>query len=136
MTKTYIIKVRSWEMGYFDHVDDKIENIQEVGDIEKWAGISFWFSVGALGLLIHSIVLCAFLGWLNVYAGIPFFATFAFGIVGLVYATKSGKASSMIRQKNELNNMARIYNILWILIGLVCLAINTGFSIATMLGSI
>jgi len=123
-------------MGYFDHIDNKIENIQEVGDIEIWAGKSFWFSVGALGVLIHSVLLCFLLGWTNLYAGIPLFVCFAFCVTGLVFAGKSGKASSIIRQKNELNNMARIYNILWFLLGLVFLAINTWFSIATMLSSI
>lgn len=123
-------------MGYFDHVDDKIENIQEVGDIEIWAGKSFWFSVGALGILIHSVLLCFLLGWVNLYAGIPLLFCFVFCVTGLVFSGKSGKASAMIRKKNELNNLARIYNILWFLLGLVCLAINTGFSIATMLGTI
>lgn len=123
-------------MGYFDHVDDRIEKIQEVGEIEQLAGKSFWFSVGAVGILIHGIVLCSIFGWTSIYAGIPYLFSTAFCIVGLVYSFRSSKASKMIRDKNELSNMARAYNILWLLLGLVCLTINTGFSIAIMLGQI
>ncbi len=123
-------------MGYFDKVDDKIEKIQEVGDIERLAGISFWYSVGAVGVLIHCIVLCSILGWHNIYAGIPYFLSIVFCVIGLVYSVKSGKASKMIRQKNELNSMARAYNILWLLLSVTFLALNTWLAIEVLLGKI
>ena len=87
-------------MGYFDHLDDKIENVQEVSDVEKWAGTSFWYSIGSLGLLIHSIILCSLWGWTNLYTGIAFFAGIALSIVGLVYSGKSGRATALIDRKS------------------------------------
>ncbi len=119
-------------MGYFDSVDDKIENIQEVGEIEQMAGVAFWYSIGSLGMLLHTIVLCSLLGWTSVYAGIPYLVSIAFSIVGLVYVGKSRKAASLVRAKNELNSMACAYNILWLLISISLLAINTGFSFGLM----
>lgn len=123
-------------MGYFDHIDDKIEKIQEVGDIEKWAGTSFWYSIGAVGVLIHAVVLSFIFGWNNIYTTIPYLISIAFSIVGLVYSFKSGKASKLVRGKNELNSMARAYNLLWMLLSMVCLALNMGFAIALLLGKI
>ncbi|MBR1925517.1 MAG: hypothetical protein IJ837_01535 [Clostridia bacterium] len=151
-------------MGYFDDVDNKIDKIQEVGDIERYAGNGFWYNVGSFGIFVHAIV-SMILFWsqfgsisdlfkftfsvpeesgaeiinqaeeamqtaisgLSVFVvGICliFLLSIALSIVGLVFNIKAHKAAAALRQKNALNNMATSFNLLWIVLDLICVALN------------
>ena len=141
-------------MGYFDDIDNKMDKIQEVGDIERLAGNAFWYNVGAFGIFVHAIVFMV-LFWtqfgviVNFFTGeielegemitqisfeslgllvgiicFVFLISITLSVVGLIFNVKSHKAAAVLRKKNALNNMATSFNLLWIVLNLICLVLN------------
>ncbi len=122
-------------MGYFDYLDATVEKTHEVGGTEKKGVIAFWYSIGSLGMLLHSVILLFVLGWGNsVFAGIPLLFAIALGLVGLVYSIVASRAAKTIRQKIPVAGMARAYCILWLLLAIIMLCINSIISIQAMIG--
>lgn len=122
-------------MGYFDYLDDKVEKKHEVGDTEKKGVVAFWFSIGSVGILLHSVLLISIVGWgKNVFAGIPLLLAIALGVVGLIYSISASRAARTIRQKVPVAGMARAYCILWLLLAIIMLCINSVISIQAMIG--
>ena len=138
-------------MGYFDAIDSKIDKIQEAGEIERFAGNAFWFSIGSLGVFLHAVIFmivfwtqfdslnsllfgsgASLAGGLGGQTGlmvvIALITIFVLGIglsvVGLVFCIKAHKAASLIREKSELNGMATSFNLLWIVLDVICIALN------------
>lgn len=140
-------------MGYFDAIDNKIDKIQESGEIERSAGNAFWFGVGSMGILMHAIIFTlvfwgrfgswdqlisgnvphseGFGGTLGVVVVIILCFVFALSVflsvVGLVFNIKAHKAAALIREKNELNSMSTSFNILWIVLDIIGLVVNIAF---------
>ena len=141
-------------MGYFDDIDNKMDKIQEVGDIQRLAGNAFWYNVGSFGIFVHALVfmivfwsqfgsITSFftssiqtetetitqIGLSNitlfvVLICLVFLLSIIFCIVGLVFNVKSHKAAAALRQKNALNNMATSFNLLCMVLDLICVALN------------
>ena len=140
-------------MGYFDTIDNKMDKIQESGEIERYAGNAFWFNIGAFGVFVHAIVftlvfwtqfgslneiisgggsspqnLSGTLGLIIVLMMCLVSAVSVFlCVVGLVFNVKAHKAAAVIREKNELNNMSMSFNLLWIVLNGICIAMNIVF---------
>lgn len=123
-------------MGYFDNIDNKMESIQEVGEIDRLAGNGFWFSIAAFGVILHGIVICSIFKWQLIYLDAIFVLSIVFGFIGLIYALKAGKAAAMVREKSPLKNMALAYNLLWIVLNILSLFINTWFSIKVIIANL
>ncbi len=140
-------------MGYFDAVDNKIDKIQEAGDLERYAGNAFWFNIGSCGVFVHALIFSLvfwtqfgalgqlFSGGSSSPKGISgeaglaivlilclvFLLSVFLSVVGLIFNLKAHKSASLIREKNELNTMATSFNILWIVLDVICIAMNFVF---------
>ncbi len=140
-------------MGYFDNIDNTMEKIQESGDIERYAGNAFWFSIGSLGVFVHALIFSLVFwtqfgslselmsggsssatnlsGSLGLALVVIICFVFAFSVflsvVGLVFNMKSHQAAAVIREKNELNAMSTSFNFLWILLDIICVTMNIIF---------
>ena len=116
-------------MGYFDYIDSKQKKEELTITVdEHWARISFFVSLGALGLFFLSINLFAILhfvvsDWLNV----PNFLVIAVGIVGIVFDLLTFHRFKRKRQSSPIANMALALNILWILSHIMLIALNMAF---------
>lgn len=136
-------------MGYFDAIDNKIDKIQESGDIEHYAGNAFWFNIGSFGVFVHAFILTIVfwtqfgsigdliagtesnqgvtgtVGLVLVLALVFVFAVGIFlSVVGLIFNIKAHSAAALIREKSELNSMATSFNILWIVLDIICIILN------------
>ena len=140
-------------MGYFDTIDNKMDKIQESGEIERYAGNAFWFNIGAFGVFVHALVFTLVFwtqfGSLNELlaggGGSPqgvsgtigliivlvmcFLAAISIflSVVGLIFNMKAHKAAAVIREKNELNSMSMSFNLLWIIMNAICITMNLVF---------
>ena len=140
-------------MGYFDTIDNKMDKIQESGEIERYAGNAFWFNIGAFGVFVHvlvfTLVFWTQFGSLNELlaggGGSPqgvsgtigliivlvmcFLAAISIflSVVGLIFNMKAHKAAAVIREKNELNSMSMSFNLLWIIMNAICITMNLVF---------
>lgn len=135
-------------MGYFDNIENKMNNIQEMGDIDRLAGNAFWFNIGSFGVFAHAMI--AFFVFWTQFGSIQDLASgsasggvggttgvlivvvlcFVFsisvflGVVGLIFSVKAHKALAFIREKNSLNSMSASFNLLWIVLDVIFVALN------------
>ena len=116
-------------MGYFDYIDskDKREELNITLN-ERWAKLSFFISLGALGLFALSVVITVFAHFgVSLWINVPNFLGIALGIVGIVFDLKTFKLFKKKRQSSPIANMALALNILWILMNIMMLVLNLAF---------
>ena len=78
-------------MGYFDYIDNKQkkEELTVILD-ERWAKISFYISLAALGCFVLSVIFSATIHFgVSMWFNVPNFLGIAAGIVGIVFDQKT-----------------------------------------------
>ena len=113
-------------MGYFDYIDNKQkkEELTVILD-ERWAKISFYISLAALGCFVLSVIFSATIHFeVSMWFNVPNFLGIAAGIVGIVFDQKTFVHFKKKRQSSPIANMALALNILWILLNIAMIAIN------------
>ena len=116
-------------MGYFDYIDNKEKKDEMTVTLdEHWAKISFFVSLGALGLFILSIILtfAVHMG-VSMWFNVPNFFFFFTSIVGIVFVSITFNHFKRRRQKSAIANMALALNILWLLSHVMMIAFNMAF---------
>lgn len=116
-------------MGYFDYLDskDKQEELN-IALNEHSAKISFYVSLGVLGLFVLSVIIASFAHFgVSLWINVPNFLGIALGVVGIVFDQKTFKHFKKKRQSSPIANMALALNILWILMHVMMLVLNLAF---------
>lgn len=126
-------------MGYFDDIEEKAKKknlTQEIEDMQRFAGNAFWYSIGSLGMLVTGIVLCFIFHWIVIYAAIPVAFSILFSFIGVFYAIRAQRSASRSREKYPLVGMAMAYNLLWIVVSVIVIILNTYESVRVIVENI
>ena len=115
------------EMGYFDYLESKNMAIQkDTAFAQSYNKVSMWLTISSVTMLIINILIFSFVQvgtivWLDilVVAGI------SVGIAGITFALKVRAMAKRKHDRNSLANFLAIWGVLFVLLELIILVINT-----------
>lgn len=114
-------------MAYFDYLEAKnVANQKDMAFSESYNKLGFYLTIASIVLFIVNVVVFCFVEvgsiiWLDIVV----LAGLAVGIAGLTYAMKVRALAKRKHTKNVMANFIAIWGLLFVLLDLIILVINT-----------
>ena len=113
-------------MGYFDYLEESVASRRDAQFFDVYAKVGFWVGIGALGGIILSMVILFSVGmgkiiWLDLFPAL----SLAAGVVSVWYCVKTLLIARTKDKKSPLALMSLPWGILYILVSVILIVINT-----------